>query len=691
MKILLYGFIVFSALLAFCFLLQIGNLVFAQTAVFDLGQVVVSEDKDNPEKLTIEEKTKISQKTLKSHKVVDLAEILSDELIEASMIRKSGYGNEVGLRGFTKSNLRFTLDNTLVEGSCGSRKDPPLSHMNLLTIKKIEVEEGPYDVSIPGALGGDINVITKDTQAGLHGELLSKFGSYEYLSQGGYLTGGSEALQGLFGYNYSKSGQYKDGAGNKLTSFNPAYNDEGKKLDAFQKNDFWGKVSIAPTTNQDILFSSSYGDAKDVLTPRVAMDTEQEKTYLNKAEYTLDDLGSISEQLKLSGYYNRIEHYPYGKYRTGAVNGKRIDAISSITGAQIENKTPSDLAMFTYGTDFYHRNWYGDVLDRYTGTTLNGVLFPDVNELDFGAYLKAERDIGKLSATAGLRADVFHSKAEEDLTFSRAMTDSNAQTDVLPGANIFLKYFLLENANIFGGVGLANRMPTAVERYIQEGTGYYGNPDLKPSRNLETDLGFETEILERLKFKAKGFYSRLYDFIYQQNSGGVKTYTNIDAYIFGGDATAAYDLTHGFAVEGGMAYQRGRKLDQPAGNDNENLAEISPLMTKFALNYDQNGFFATYEWVHSQRSKDIDSDAGETPLGGWDAFNFRAGYQFAGKEGKLSRLNGLSLNFGIDNMFNKKYAVANSYEYDPTDPGGANVKIVNEPGRFIYGSLSYMF
>ncbi|MBU4251506.1 MAG: TonB-dependent receptor [Candidatus Omnitrophica bacterium] len=521
--------------------------------------------------------------------------------------------------------------------------------------------------------------------------MLSKFGSFGYLSQGGYVTGGSDSLQGLFGYNYSKSGQYKDGDGNKLSSFNPAYNDDGKSMDAFKKNDFWGKVSLKPAENQNLLLSSSYGEASDIMTPRVAMDTEKEKTYLNKVEYTFDDLSSISEQLKLSAYYNRVEHYPYGKYRTGDVNNRRIEAISAITGAQVENKAPSDLAVFTYGTDFYHRNWYGDVFNRSTGAIVNDKLFPDVNELDFGLYVKAERDIGKLSATAGLRMDVFHSKANEDLKFSKAMTDTNAQTDVLPSANVFLKYFLHEDTNIFGGVGLTNRTPTTVERYVQESAGYYGNPDLKPSRNLETDIGFETKILERLKFKTKGFYSYLPDYIYQQAIGVVKTYTNIDAYMFGGDATATYDLSQGFAVEGGVAYQRGRKLDQPAGNNDKDLAEICPLKTKLALNYDKNGFFAKYEWVHSERSKDIDRDAGETPLKGWDVFNFRVGYQFAEKEGKLPLLNGLSLNFGIDNMFDKKYAVANSYEYDPTDPSGTNIRIVNEPGRFIYGSLSYKF
>ncbi|MDD5567965.1 MAG: TonB-dependent receptor [Candidatus Omnitrophica bacterium] len=671
-----------------------SNMAFAQVTVFDLGQVIVSEDEDTKENLTTGEETIISQKTLKAYKIVDLAEILSDEMIEASMIRKSGYGNEVGLRGFTKSNLRFTQDDTLIEGSCGSRKDPPLSHINLLSIKRIEVKEGPYDVSVPGALGGSINVITKDPQEGLHGEILSKFGSYEYLSQGLFLSGGSKKLQGLFGYNYSRSGQYEDGAGNKLSSFNPNYNDEGKGLDAFKKHDFWAKASIEPADNQKISLSSSYGEAHDILTPRVAMDTEKEKTYLNKIEYTVDNLSSISKELSISGYYNRIEHYPYGKYRTGpgVINQRRIEAISYISGAKAENKVEAGLGLLTYGTDFYFRNWYGDVIDRNTGAIVNNELFPDVNELDGGAYLKAERDIGKLSLTAGLRADVFHTKAQEDLKFSKAMTDTNGSTDVFPSANLFLKYFLKDDTNLFGGVGLTNRTPTTVERYVQEGATYYGNPDLKPSRNVETDLGFETKILERLKFRAKGFYSYVGDYIYQeQKTSGVKTYTNIDAYLVGGDATATLDLTHGFNLEGAVAYQLGRKLTYPENNNDKNLAEIAPLKTKLALNYDKNGFFGVYEWVHSERSKDIDSVAGETPLKGWDVFNFRAGYQFAGKEGKMSLLNGLSLNFGIDNMFDKRYAVANSYEYDPTDPGGSNVKIVNEPGRFIYGSLSYKF
>jgi len=662
---------------------------FAQKTVFDLGQVLVSDAEDD-EKLDISEKARIDQKSLKSHKVVDLAEILSDDLVEASMIRKSGYGNEVGLRGFTKNNLRFSQDKTLIEGSCGSRKDPPLSHINLLTIDKLEVNEGPYDVSVPGALGGDINVITKDPQPGFHSELLSKFGSFDYLSQGGFLSGGNEHVQGLFGYNYSRAGQYHDGAGNRLTSFNPNYNEKGQDMAAFEKHDFWGKVKAKPAENHEVTLTSSYGRGNDILTPRVAMDTEIERNYFNKLEYEIRDLGKFSDRLSVSGYYNLIEHYPSGKFRTGVVNQRKIEAVSYITGARIENEIKSDLAVVTGGLDYYYRNWYGAVMSRVTEQVLNKSLFPDVNELDFGAYVKAEKDIGNLSVTGGLRADIFHTKADRDLTFSQKATDENGQIDFFPSANLFLKYFFTKETALFGGVGLSTRTPSGVERYVQEGAGYYGNPDVRPSHNFETDIGFETKIFERLKIKTKGFYSYLKDFIYQ-TAVPARTYTNIDAYLIGGDIRSTLDLGKGFELEGGLAYQRGGKYKRPDGNNDNDLAEVAPLKIKAGLNYDYKGFFSTFEWVRSCAQNRVDVAAGEVHIKGWDVFNARAGYAFDESIRHLEFLNGAVVYLGMDNIFDKKYAMANSYEYDPTSTTGDNVRIVNEPGRFMYASLSYKF
>jgi iron complex outermembrane receptor protein len=59
--------------------------------------------------------------------------------------------------------------------------------------------------------------------------------------------------------------------------------------------------------------------------------------------------------------------------------------------------------------------------------------------------------------------------------------------------------------------------------------------------------------------------------------------------------------------------------------------------------------------------------------------NLRRGYRF-----KV-----FTLNIGIDNVFDKKYTVANSYEWDVISGSGATPAIVNEPGRIIYSSIGY--
>ena len=106
-----------------------------------------------------------------------------------------------------------------------------------------------------------------------------------------------------------------------------------------------------------------------------------------------------------------------------------------------------------------------------------------------------------------------------------------------------------------------------------------------------------------------------------------------------------------------------------------------------ALNYNNSkpfdqadtGLFGTFEWVHSNAATDIDASAGEKPLGAWDVFNLRMGYRYRF----------VTLNVGIDNLLDKTYASANSYEWDVVSGTGATPAIVNEPGRFVYGSLSF--
>ena len=634
---------------------------------------------------------KIESKTLKTHKVVDLAEILSDEMVEATMIRKGAYGNEVAIRGFGQSNLRVLIDDGLLEGACGSRKDPSLSHVNMLTVDRIEVRQGPFDVTKAGALGGSINLITKKPQEGFHGEILGKGGSYDFWSGGFCVTGGNNKVQGLIGYNYSESDQYEDGDGNKLSTFAPGgrpYNAEGKDMKAFEKQDVWGKLQLTPTENQTILLSHTYGDAEDIMAPRVAMDMESEKTNLTSAEYIITELGNFSDRLALSIYRNKIEHNPYDKYRTlvgGPPFHRHNDVESTITGGKIENQQSTNFATFTYGIDMYKHDWKGDMYRDDTGAIFDDELIPDVDTYNYGAYVKADKDFDKWSLGVGLRYDRFETEANETLKQSSAVTSTNKNTDDLPSGYLSVRYYVTDKSHIFGGIGRSIRTPTSVERYFQSPSPFFhGNPDLDPTKNTEFDIGFEITG-ERFSFRLKGFYSDLDDYIYQQGKKTAayhQTWTNIDAHLYGADVKAIVDIVSDLSLEAGAAYQRGEKDSQPDDNDNHDLAQIPPLKTRLALHYDHSDFLATLEWIHSEDAEDVDIDAGEQELDGWNTVNFRAGYQFRQR---------LIFNVGIDNIFDEHHAVANSYEWDVVGGAGATPAIVYEPGRFLYATISYMF
>ena len=46
---------------------------------------------------------------------------------------------------------------------------------------------------------------------------------------------------------------------------------------------------------------------------------------------------------------------------------------------------------------------------------------------------------------------------------------------------------------------------------------------------------------------------------------------------------------------------------------------------------------------------------------------------------------------GVDNLFDKTYAVSNTYEDLTLISGGGEVMLMNEPGRYVYTNLSYKF
>ena len=155
----------------------------------------------------------INSEELKS---ADLAEALTKNSANISVVRRNGIANDIILRGQKKDNINILIDNAKIYGACPNRMDPPTSHVVTNNIKSVKIIEGPYDVENFGTLSGLVKVETKDPKEGFHGELNLNAGSFNYKKASATIEGGNDKVKALISASTEKSDPYKDGNGDNF-------------------------------------------------------------------------------------------------------------------------------------------------------------------------------------------------------------------------------------------------------------------------------------------------------------------------------------------------------------------------------------------------------------------------------------------------------------------------------------------
>lgn len=638
----------------------------------------------------------------------DLGEMLSSVLPEITHVRASAVGNDIILRGFKKDNINVTIDDAKVCGACPNRMDPPAMHVSSSQIASVEVQEGPFDITQAGSLGGAINVVTKDPSKGLHGEVSATLGSYDYRKVGATLEAGNDAIQALVGYSRETSGQYKDGDGKTMAEQTEAisvsplmeYAPAHKNDDAYERENFWAKVVGNIGDNQKVTLSYFGDRADNILYPRYMMDALYDDTDMLKAKYQIFNLGSFSKELKIEAYHSKVDHLMGNDYRKKAYlqmpmtmgmttvqpTHEHSTAEATIDGLRLENIADIAGTEITFGFDGTKRNWdaYKDTIHNVTGATSTMSQIPDVDTDNVGLYAKAVKTINNYEISAGLRYD----DASIDPDTTKMAAAKNRDFNNI-SANLMAKYNYSNTGNVFVGFGQSVRIPDAKELYMSLGSDPLTN-NLNETINREIDLGTEHTV-GNFHIKGTVFYSDLKDYIYAyKKSNGmssVTSFTNIDAKMYGGDISADYLLNSEWSIQSGVAYQKGVKKDtaqldavSSLTQTDKDLAEIPPLKGRVALVFDNSINYAMAEWIGA-RNHTYDQDNGEIPLSGYGILNLKYGHDFQ---------NGFSLNAGINNFFDRTYAVSNSYvglsTLTTTQP-----LVLNEPGRNFYATVSYKF
>ena len=636
------------------------------------------------------EATVVTDVAQKAQTSADLAQALSDNVPAIDMSRRSAIANDILIRGQKRDNITVEVDGTKTYGACVNRMDPPVSHVVANQIDKVEVIEGPYDVTSFGTLSGGVKITTKKPTKDFKGSINLGFGSWNYKKFGATFSGGNDIIRMIATVSTESADQYHDGDGNTLSQqldnyiknnpsasiSNQAYQPTYKDAPAYSKTSAMAKAFIKTFENQELRLSVTANRSDDILYPNSKMDARYDDSNIYSVEYNIDSISDTYKNINLQYYHSDVDHPMDTEYRMSSLGQLPVMTNwlkTNMDGIKLQNHFNINNYELLIGLDGSKRKWDGSYYKNDIPTGVNSI--DNAVTKNTALFAKLDKSYGSFDLSVGARVD-------DTIITNDKYQDNNYHS---VGANLLGTYNINRSNKIFFGIGQAYRVPDARELYfVSKMNKIVGTPDLKNVRNQEIDLGYEINN-ENFKLKIKGFYSDLKDYIYITKGKAVNAFSNIDAYIYGGEASASIYVTDELTIDMGASYKRGKKDKPLAGQTGTNLADMAPLRGNVALSYEyMNNSIATLEVRASDRWDTIDEENGEQVLAGWAIVNAKVKHAVNRK---------FDLTIGVNNLLNKTYAQSNTYAdlILVTAGGTSDVMLLNEPGRYVYTNLDFKF
>jgi iron complex outermembrane receptor protein len=623
----------------------------------------------------------------------DLGEALT-QVDGVYKIRRAGIANDLVVRGLQQNNLNVLIDGARIYGACPGHMDPAIHHVDFAEVERVDIALGPFDVTHSGSLGATVNVATKMPPLGFHLTPSMAFGSFGFYNPSGTASFGSERFRTLLGYSYRVSDPYDDGSGKSFLNYGN-FSMAAQNQHAFTIHTGWLETEFAPAENQKLAVGYTRQQSGLVLYPYQTMDSDYDHADRASLKYEIRNVGGSPRAFRVQSYFTQVIHSMNDRYRTSAMMDSwtmAADARSRAIGGRIEGDAGRD---FTFGLESYYRNWNMMGYMNMLGMISANPALPDVGTTAlglFGDYHHALTDRLKLSG--GLRFDHDSMAAHTpnpntDAYYTYQGTRRTSTTDHYGSGNVRLSYALRKEIEMFAGVGTAGRVPDAEERYINRPSMTevnVGDPNLPIVRNTESTVGL---IFRRGSSYVKPtlFYSQLDDYIVVNDQPQVnmamapamaRSYTNVEARLYGGEMSYAFSLPAGFSLNGGGCYSRGANDRKPqAGVLSTNLPEIPPPRTWAALRYAHKYAFAEVGGTGVARQDLVDQDLKETPTAGYGLMNVKLGLTY----------HKLYAGVMVDNLLNHYYYEHLSYYRDPFSSGIR----VPEPGRNFFAQLKFSF
>lgn len=578
-------------------------------------------------------------------------------------------GQEVWLQGINADRVLVLIDGMPMTATTGSSVD--VSQLAILDVERIEVVKGAVSAQYgSAAMGGVINVITRQVEPGLAGELTMDVGSYgDQNPSGDHWDVGRHSLRGGVDLGNDQWRLRVSGSSQESDGIDPEPDTWQRPGDEYERNQFNSRLTWLPQAGQEVFAevggfeeqaASRFVQARPGgLTENHIKDESVERVRLGSGGHH-----QLSERQQL--HWNLL-------HETLTDDTEKSDAASrydfrsaDLTLSQLSAHT--ELAATGFHTLMVGADYRHESLEQ----TKDGVseLFGD----DRASRSSRELWLQDTWMPSDRWEWVVGLRGQYDSDFGDHFAPKlNLRYDLAPGSDV--------NHYIRASWGGGYRVPNLKERHYlfdhsQLGYVVVGQPDLRPESSESVQLGWGINVRQQGWLEVNAFLNNIEDLIQTEfdamattergDGVAVYTYRNVaKARTRGIETTAGWQLAPGWELTAGYTYTEAE--DRSGGVD---LTRRPEHQGRVAL--DGRTGIPGMSWstrIRSQSSEVVDASFGRTSPG------------FTTVDLKLNQRLGdnLKLFAGVDNLTDRQRDFDNQNDFGPV------------AGRFIYGGLTLKF
>lgn len=368
----------------------------------------------------------------------------------------AGANANVYVRGAEARHTLLLIDGLRV-GSASSGA-PTLENIPLGLIERIEVLRGPASALYGSeAIGGVIQVFTRKGEAGFRPELFVGYGSERTRKASAALSGGAGRLRYSLNVGAEHSGGFNSKRDPAFWAGTPPRTSYWADDDGFRNTHAGGSVTLGFRDRDEIGLGFTYSDSRSRYDASAAsyFDSWMDKT-----------AGTLSLHLR-----NELRAGWTSTLRLGRSIDESLNRASA--AAPSRHDTEQDQLM-----------WQHDV-DLPLGRLLLAYEYVETRLDSTTVYNKDSRRVNSLLLGWSAQIDAHH------LQFN-ARHDDNSQFGGKTTGLLAYGYDLTPSLRLRGSIATAFNAPTFNQLYwpmASSPTSYHGNPDLKPERALNRELG----------------------------------------------------------------------------------------------------------------------------------------------------------------------------------------------------------